>query len=60
MCLITRDRSIEYQQNLLRFGMALITLRVHSNRRKDLIPLMPRVLKALPNLKPGEAITIDE
>ena len=58
--LITRDKSIEYQQNLLRLGMALITLRVHSNRRKDLVPLMPRVLRVLPNLKPGDAITIHE
>ena len=51
--LLTVDRNLEYQQSFLGLTIAVIVVDVPSNDIAVLRPLMPGVLKALPNSKPG-------
>jgi hypothetical protein len=51
---VTVDRNLPFQQDLLRFSIAVIVLRVPSVRLADLRGLIPRLLAALPVAKRGE------
>ena len=51
--LLTVDRNLEYQQSFLGLTIAVIVVDVPSNDIAALRPLMPVVLKALSNSKPG-------
>jgi hypothetical protein len=51
--LVTVDRRLPFQQNLSRFSIAVIVLRVRSNRLEELRRLIPDLLTALANAKPG-------
>jgi len=51
--LLTVDRNLEYQQSFSALTIAVIVVDVPSNDIADIRPLMPAVLEALPNLKPG-------
>ncbi|MCI0335461.1 MAG: hypothetical protein L0228_19815 [Planctomycetes bacterium] len=51
---VTMDRSIEYQQNLSGFGLAVILLHASSNRFADLLPLLPDLLSKLRSAAPGQ------
>jgi hypothetical protein len=55
---ITVDRKLQHQQNLSAFNIAVIVLLARSNTLADLRPLIPSVMKAIPNAKPGEAFVI--
>ena len=52
---ITVDRNLSFQQNLLKFNIAVLVLHAPSNRLADLRPLIPKVLSILPMLSKGEA-----
>jgi hypothetical protein len=47
---ITVDRNLSFQQNLSKFGIAVLVLRAQSNRLADLKPLAPKILSLLPTL----------
>ena len=51
---VTVDRRLPFQQDLPRFSIAVIVLRVRSNRVTDLRGLIPQLLAALPVAKRGE------
>jgi len=51
---ITVDRNLSFQQNLLSFKIAVIVLKVSSNRLLDLRPLVPKVIAVLSILVDGE------
>src|SRR5579859_4867517 len=51
--LLTVDRNLEYQQNFAGVGLAVIVVHAPSNDVTVLRPLMPAVLAAIPNAKPG-------
>lgn len=55
---ITVDRNLSFQQPLPRFSVAVVVLRAKSNRLEDLKPLAPRILAALPALKPGKPLVL--
>ncbi|MGI8494813.1 MAG: DUF5615 family PIN-like protein [Pyrinomonadaceae bacterium] len=55
---ITVDRNLSFQQNLPKFGIAVLVIRSKSNRLEDLQPFAPKIIKILPTLKKGEAIFI--
>ena len=55
---ITVDRNLSFQQKLPRYNIAVIVLRVRSNRLQDLRPLVPKLLEMLPTAKRGEALWI--
>ncbi len=52
--LVTVDRSVPYQQRLHDRPFAVLLLRAKSNRLADLRPLLPSLLRALDEVKPGE------
>ena len=55
---ITVDRNLSYQQNLSKYGIAILLLRAKTNRLTDLKPLVSKILHSLPKIKPQEIITI--
>ncbi len=57
--LITMDKSIPSQQYLARYDIALLILRARSNRLSDLLPLIPKIMEALPGALPGSAVVIE-
>ena len=52
--LVTVDRSVPHQQRLHDRPFAVLLLRAKSNRLADLRPLLPSLLRALDEVKPGE------
>lgn len=56
--LITMDKSLPSQQLLAQHGIAVFVLRARSNRLEDLIPLVPKIISALPDAAPGRATVI--
>ena len=55
---ITVDRNLSFQQNLSKFGIAVLVLHAPSNRRADLKPLAPKILSLLPSLTMGKAAIV--
>src|SRR5690349_16527795 len=55
---ITMDQSLRYQQILRGRPFGIVVLRARSNRLADLAPLIPALLAALPDARPGEALVI--
>jgi hypothetical protein len=51
--LLTVDRNLEYQQNFAGVRLAVIVVHAPSNDVTVLRPLMPAVLAAIPQAKPG-------
>ena len=58
--LITVDQNLPYQQNVAGLDIAILVLAAKRNSYARLKLLMPRALKALQTIKPGEVIRIDE
>jgi hypothetical protein len=56
--LLTVDKGIEYEQNLIGRKIAIIILRSRSNRLADLLPLAPECLARLSAIKSGEIVRI--
>jgi predicted nuclease of predicted toxin-antitoxin system len=57
--LLTVDRNLPFQQNLRASGIAVVVAIEHTNRMKELRPLMARVREALAVVKAGQVITVD-
>jgi predicted nuclease of predicted toxin-antitoxin system len=55
---LTVDQNIKTQQNLSALPIPVIVLVAASNRRTDLLPLLPLLEGALQKLKPGQLIEI--
>ncbi|OQW46287.1 MAG: hypothetical protein A4C66_06695 [Nitrospira sp. HN-bin3] len=51
---ITVDRNLAFQQNIPQFTIAVIVLQAPTNRLKDLRPLLPKLLQALPTAIKGQ------
>jgi predicted nuclease of predicted toxin-antitoxin system len=58
--LVTVDRSLRFQQRLTGRPFAVIVLRAKSNELGALRPLVPALLQALADVKPGEVREITE
>ena len=52
--LITMDRSLEFQQDIAGFELSILLVLARSNRMAHLRPLVPAILGALEDLRPGE------
>jgi predicted nuclease of predicted toxin-antitoxin system len=50
---ITVDKNLVKQQQLAGRRLAVIVLRVRSNKIEDISPLMPQIIALLADLKPG-------
>ena len=55
---LTADQNLEYQQQLKAFNIGVIMLAARTTRLADLEPLVPRALRALDRVKPGEVIRV--
>lgn len=55
---VTVDQNLSYQQNLRAANIAVIVLIALSNRRADLLPLMPAMHSALTTIQPGDLVEI--
>ncbi len=58
--LITVDRNIPYQQNIVALNIAILILAAKRNSYVRLKPLIPRALSALETMKVGDVIRIEE
>lgn len=56
--LVTNDRSIEHQQNLLQMPLGIVVLDAVSNRLRDLSPRVAATLTAIADSAPGEVIHV--
>jgi predicted nuclease of predicted toxin-antitoxin system len=52
--LITVDKSMRFQQRLAGRPISIVVLRAKSNHISDLAPLVPALVIALADVKPGE------
>ena len=52
------DQGIPHQQNLRTAGVAVVVMVGASNRLADLVPLVPDVLAALANVRPGDVVEV--
>jgi hypothetical protein len=55
---LTADRKLQFQQNLVRFDIAVIVLIAWRNRYEDYEPIIPRVLEELVRIRPGDVIRV--
>jgi predicted nuclease of predicted toxin-antitoxin system len=51
---VTVDRNLSFQQDVGRYRLAVLVLVAKSNRRSDLLPLVPELLDALASVAPGQ------
>lgn len=56
--LITIDRNIRYQQNIVGRNISILILAARSNDFSDLGPLIPAALAALESIKPGQVVEV--
>jgi len=50
---VTVDRNLSFQQNLKGWRIAVVVLRVRTNRLTDLLPLVPDLVAAIESARPG-------
>jgi len=51
---VTADRGLQFQQNLAGSPLRIIVVIAPSTRLQDLLPLIPLVLRAAQEVRPGE------
>ena len=51
---VTVDKNLFFQQNLPYFNLSVIILQAPTNRLRDLEPLVPKLLTALPAVPKGQ------
>ena len=51
---LTADQNLEFQQNLVRSPLRVIVLVAPSSALEDLLPLVPSILRSIPDARPGE------
>jgi PIN like domain len=56
--LLTVDRNLRFQQNLAAAGVAIVIMVAASNRRGDLIPVVPAVEVAFATVQSGDAVEV--
>jgi len=56
--LLTHDSSLQYQQELSNYQIAVIAFRAKSNRLEDLLPLVDDAKRALSDIGPGRIIIV--
>ena len=57
--LITVDKSIQYQQNLAAYDVALVLLRVRSNDIVDIEPVLPKLFSRWSEIQRGTLLVIE-
>jgi predicted nuclease of predicted toxin-antitoxin system len=57
--LVTADRNMQFQQNLSQSRLGVILLIASSNALEDLLPLVPKLLAAIPKSRPGQLLRVE-
>ena len=57
---ITRDRNLEFQQNIKALPFGVIVLHAHSSDLSDLAPHVPSILTAIQRVTPGHVERVGE
>jgi predicted nuclease of predicted toxin-antitoxin system len=57
--LVTVDKNIPSQQNLVSLKIAFLILRAKTNKYNTLKELVPKALAALENIQPGDVVYIE-
>jgi predicted nuclease of predicted toxin-antitoxin system len=55
---LTGDRNLAFQQYLPQTSIAVVVLEAPGIQLHHTLPLMPKVLALLPNLKPGQVVRV--
>src|SRR2546421_12045317 len=55
---LTGDRNLTFQQDLTKFDIAVVVLQAESIQLEHLLPLIPKVLEALPKIASGQVVYI--
>lgn len=55
---ITVDRKLSLQQDLTKFGIAVLLIRTRTNRLNDIRPLVPELLEAIDHAAAGTLTTV--
>lgn len=55
---LTGDQNLEFQQNISKRGLGVVTLRAVSNVLEDLLPLLPAMLEAIVAVRAGQVIRV--
>jgi predicted nuclease of predicted toxin-antitoxin system len=58
--LVTGDRNLEFQQNLVKVSIAVVVLVGKNNRIETLRRLVPKLLEVLGSIQPGQLIRVNE
>ncbi|HSY33186.1 MAG TPA: DUF5615 family PIN-like protein [Verrucomicrobiae bacterium] len=56
--LLTTDRKIEYQQDMIGQKIGILFLRAKTNRLQDLLPILPLCAQALLSIRPGQVVEV--
>jgi hypothetical protein len=56
--LITADRNLEFQQNIARFALGVIVVRVPRTKPDVVLPLVPDIERALDRIEPGSVLHV--
>ncbi len=56
--LLTADKALRHQQNLMRIGIGVVLVVRVRNRMQELRPLLPRITAALAQVQKGELLEI--
>jgi predicted nuclease of predicted toxin-antitoxin system len=57
---LTGDRNLSFQQNTTEFRIAVVILEAKGVQLHQTLPLMPKLLALLPDLKPGQVVRIKQ
>lgn len=56
---MTGDRNLSFQQNVTKYGIAIVVLESGGTDLNSTTPLMPKVLALLPSLQPGQVARVN-
>ena len=57
---ITVDQNLRFQQNLLKYSIAVVVLPVQENKLANYLPLITSLQNALSTIKPGELFLVED
>jgi len=55
---LTGDRNLTHQQDVTKYEISVVVLHTTSTQLHQTLPLIPKLLLALPSLKPGQVLHI--
>ena len=55
---LTADQNLEHQQNPANYDIGIVVLVARSNRIADLLPLIPKTLDTILEIRPGPVVRV--